>query len=796
LEIQELLGRGGMGAVYKARQTKLDRLVALKIIRPESTEDPTFAARFSREARTLAHLNHPNIVTVYDFGEVILRDARAEDVVPPTLYYFLMEYVDGANLRQLMQGKDLQFGPALTIIQQICEALQYAHDEGVVHRDIKPENILVDTKGQIKIADFGLARLVTSSEQHVTLTGTDQVMGTPRYMAPEQMAGSHSVDHRADIYSLGVVFYEMLTGEVPMGQFEPPSKKTAVDGRLDEVVLRALAREPERRFQQANEFKSSVEEISSSPNVPRPPVVSIGAERQAQNRWQRIAGGLGRAVKQRSAIADVLMIMMCLAGAFMIALPWLDIEVVEPGNARWAPRTSTIAGYQIWSGIATAAGFVGLALLLITTPIKHRLRVWWPSVTTGVAAITLLLTLLVRVQIESSTFGFIAWEADSPLLEFRDLPLQELEHRITHRVGFYGALGLSATLLLAGAIGIRRAVSQRGGSRDNAKSTDPPLATFRFTVAADRDIGSRVVFHFSGLGYRLVDEQPNAWVFRRGNKLGGLWTTDIRAYHTTLTVVTSPGRKDELLVSCVWAVRTGSAWGTGNDIRLLKGEGHELESLLSGGHDDKWADTGNSFASIHNEKEGTFRTTSRSPLPEAPSAGREYPVKSASGRSPVSSLGEEVQLAELRAAVAKPALGLIGVGSLSILTQIALFFRLFWWWIEFHGVLVPNFIGWLVLDVMVVVLAATVWMIYGAISMLTLGSLRDAQASAIAALLPLPGFLIGLPFGIWALAVLSRPEVCDRFRLQTVDRSLWEKAGLSLLLVLTLLFFCALVIST
>ena len=154
---------------------------------------------------------------------------------------------------------------------QICEALQFAHDEGIVHRDIKPENILLDKRGRVKIADFGLAKLTGKAPTDFTLTGSHQMMGTLRYMAPEQMDGARAVDHRADIYSLGVVFYEMLTGEVPAGHFEPPSKKVEVDVRLDEVVLRALAREPERRYQHASDVKSDVESISQDRKVARTP---------------------------------------------------------------------------------------------------------------------------------------------------------------------------------------------------------------------------------------------------------------------------------------------------------------------------------------------------------------------------------------------------------------------------------------------------------------------------------------------------------------------------------------------
>ena len=254
-EIVELLGKGGMGAVYKARQPNLDRYVALKILPPEVGKDPAFAERFMREARALAMLNHSGIVAVYDFGEA------------DGLYYFVMEYVDGANLRQTIATGGLTPPEALAIVPQICDALQCAHDEGVVHRDIKPENILIDKRGRVKIADFGLAKLLgvdaedSAAEKPFTLTGTHQVMGTPHYMAPEQMQGSSAVDHRADIYSLGVVFYEMLTGELPIGRFEPPSKKVRIDVRLDEVVLRSLESKPDLRYQHASDVKTDVESI-------------------------------------------------------------------------------------------------------------------------------------------------------------------------------------------------------------------------------------------------------------------------------------------------------------------------------------------------------------------------------------------------------------------------------------------------------------------------------------------------------------------------------------------------------
>src|SRR5690606_9610501 len=176
----------------------------------------------------------------------------------PPLYYIVMEYVDGVNLRQLLADGHLSPEKALTIVPAVCDALQFAHDEGIVHRDIKPENILVDTKGRVKIADFGLARLIRDDLTEDALTHTRQVMGTPRYMAPEQMEGSKNVDHRADIYSLGVVFYEMLTGELPLGRFAPPSQKVQVDVRLDEVVLKTLEKDPSLRYQRAGDVSTAV----------------------------------------------------------------------------------------------------------------------------------------------------------------------------------------------------------------------------------------------------------------------------------------------------------------------------------------------------------------------------------------------------------------------------------------------------------------------------------------------------------------------------------------------------------
>jgi tRNA A-37 threonylcarbamoyl transferase component Bud32 len=337
LNALELIGHGGMGAVYKARQTKLDRLVAVKIIRPETTADPAFAERFMREARAMARLNHPGIVAIHDFGEIDATDGAAgtDHRFAGQLYYFIMEYVDGANLRQLMQTGQLSPELAVTIVPQVCEALQFAHDDGVVHRDIKPENILLDSKGRVKIADFGLAKIAGGAGEEWTLTGTHQVMGTPRYMAPEQMAGSRTIDHRADIYSLGVVFYEMLTGTVPAGHFAPPSQKSNIDARLDEVVLRAMASEPERRFQAARDLRASVEQISSPSLKPMKPSAAVQSwhetgfstilDREVLGAWRLVSGESDQSEAKPTAVPIMLLMLLCLVGGIGTLLPWFDV---------------------------------------------------------------------------------------------------------------------------------------------------------------------------------------------------------------------------------------------------------------------------------------------------------------------------------------------------------------------------------------------------------------------------------------------------------------------------------------
>jgi len=258
LEIIELIGAGGMGAVYKARQPQLDRFVALKILSHDLASDPAFVERFDREAKVLGRLSHPNIVGVHDFGTA------------GPYCYLMMEYVDGVNLRQAMQAGRFTPTEALSMVQHLCSALKFAHEEGILHRDIKPENILIDSKGRVKIADFGIAKLVGEDRRHdVTLTLQGSVLGSPHYMAPEQIETPGDVDQRADIYSLGVVLYEMLTGGLPIGRFALPSEKAAMDARIDHIVMRTLEKEREARYQSAGEVGTEVEALGKSP-APKP----------------------------------------------------------------------------------------------------------------------------------------------------------------------------------------------------------------------------------------------------------------------------------------------------------------------------------------------------------------------------------------------------------------------------------------------------------------------------------------------------------------------------------------------
>lgn len=265
-EVGQVIGRGGMAEVHEGTDARLNRRVAIKILRPDLARDPLFQDRFRREAQAAAGLNHPNVVAVYDTGEQQI----GELLVP----YIVMEYVDGVTLRHMLtNGPRIMPERSLEITAGILAALDYAHRHGIVHRDIKPANIMINAHGDAKVMDFGIARAI--SDAVTSVTASSAVMGTAQYLSPEQARGE-VVDARSDIYAAGCVMYELLTGRPPFtGETavaiayqhvnempKPPSQvDTAISATLDAVVLHALAKHPSQRYQTAAEMRSDVERV-------------------------------------------------------------------------------------------------------------------------------------------------------------------------------------------------------------------------------------------------------------------------------------------------------------------------------------------------------------------------------------------------------------------------------------------------------------------------------------------------------------------------------------------------------
>jgi serine/threonine protein kinase/formylglycine-generating enzyme required for sulfatase activity len=254
-DIVKMLGRGGMGAVYMGRQKSLDRPVAIKILSNTLDEaDASFAERFKNEARAMGKLNHPGIVAVHDFGQT-----------SGGLLYIVMEYVEGTDVaRMIAKEGRLHTEHAMAITAHVCDALQYAHDRGIIHRDIKPANIMVGYDGVVKVADFGLAKMTHS--QNTGLTQSGMAMGTLHYMAPEALMLGSSVDHRADIYAVGVMLYQMLTGKIPQGMFKLPSLQIpGLDPRYDAIIAKGIMEDREARYQSVGEMRLDLDGILTQP---------------------------------------------------------------------------------------------------------------------------------------------------------------------------------------------------------------------------------------------------------------------------------------------------------------------------------------------------------------------------------------------------------------------------------------------------------------------------------------------------------------------------------------------------
>jgi eukaryotic-like serine/threonine-protein kinase len=280
-ELAEALGYGGMAEVYRGRDVRLGRDVAVKVLRAELARDPSFLARFRREAQAVASLNHPAIVSVYDTGEDELDPPHG-----PTVPYIVMEFVEGRTLRDVLhdEGRVLPTR-ALEIVAEVCEALEYSHQAGIVHRDIKPGNVMLNRTGDVKVMDFGIARVLASTAS--TMTQTAAVIGTAQYLSPEQARGEH-VDARSDVYSTGCLLYELLAGTPPFTgdsavavayqhvrqDAVPPSTYDAdVSPALDAIVLKAMAKNPANRYQSAAEMQADVRRALAGAPVEATPLL-------------------------------------------------------------------------------------------------------------------------------------------------------------------------------------------------------------------------------------------------------------------------------------------------------------------------------------------------------------------------------------------------------------------------------------------------------------------------------------------------------------------------------------------
>ncbi|MCY1016675.1 serine/threonine-protein kinase [Pyxidicoccus sp. MSG2] len=317
--LEKLVGSGGMGEVHKATQLSLGRTVAVKLLNPELAKDPAFIARFQKEAAALATLSHPHIVSIVDKGKT------------ETTYYLVMEFVDGPSLRELIRAPELDVMGALRRMLEICRAIEYAHGRGVIHRDLKPENILLDQQagGIAKVSDFGLASFLAdaSPSSRYALTSTHVSMGTLSYMAPEQRVDAKNADARADIFSLGVILYEWLTGEVPLGTFDPPSRrKPGLDARLDNIVTRCLKPDPDDRYPSVTALIADLEVMVPGSLPSLLPV--------KQTRMQRFRQGVRKVVRRARQTAEVLTVLAALG---VLGVAWLRTTErpvqLQPGAA-------------------------------------------------------------------------------------------------------------------------------------------------------------------------------------------------------------------------------------------------------------------------------------------------------------------------------------------------------------------------------------------------------------------------------------------------------------------------------
>jgi hypothetical protein len=385
LELIEEIGRGGMGRVFRARHRKLDREVAVKLLPSELSTQPSFRARFEREARTLGRLSHPNIVMVHDFGA--LSDGSG---------YLVMEHVAGGTLRARLP---LPFEAALEVARQLCSALAYAHQRGVVHRDIKPENVLFDGEGRARLADFGIARLL--ADDNATLTSPLVVLGTPRYMAPEARAGSNA-DPRVDVFALGVLFEEMLAEGV----------KTPERAAFRAIAKRACATDPLERYASAAELKRALDELRLTPAAPSS---ELPAEEQSLLRAVALTLAGATAVSLFALLRSVTPRVL----EANETLPLIMFDAQRLADGRLATRARFETWPTLWATGAWIVAFVAYGLLrghwrragLDTPTPEQPLRAVRPVLRIGV-----LLNALYVPHLLLEAWGLRSWISYLPIL--------------------------------------------------------------------------------------------------------------------------------------------------------------------------------------------------------------------------------------------------------------------------------------------------------------------------------------------------------------------------------------------